>query len=259
MKVFESLNFNEEELTRFLEEKAKSHGLLSRSKTENLEYVDIVHRPFTKVTLNLESLKGSEQYTSISYIDEWMSSVVSERDHRLLLWRPRYANLMVLDREEVKQESHDDASVEAIQSIIDELILYRWNGQELDDELVPKLRSLQADPLSVIALIVPRSPFGLKREEKLIQERKELHSFVFASSLMTNCSPKDIIVSSVIGDSVSVKTVVARYRNVSTDEVRLSFLELSGASSLSDAQKQGGALSRACQLYDCYEFGFKFT
>ncbi|MFW9833408.1 MAG: hypothetical protein ACFFEK_05385 [Candidatus Thorarchaeota archaeon] len=249
MNIFESLNFNEESLTKFLEGQAKSKGVLSRSKHEILERVEVLYRPFRKITWSLEKLRNSEQCTSVSYIDEVMSPIVGDRDHRFLLWRPRYANLKVLNSEDVKQQYSENTSLEAIQNVIDELILNRWRGQELDEELRPTLRSLQADPLAAIALIIPRSPYGMKREEELIQERKELHSFVLASSLVTNCSQKDIVVSAEIGDSVSVETLVARYRDTSTEESRLLFLEMSGADSLQGAKKQGSALSRVCTLY----------
>ncbi|MFW9805534.1 MAG: hypothetical protein ACFFFK_02235, partial [Candidatus Thorarchaeota archaeon] len=167
------------------------------------------------------------------------------------LWRPRLASF---DIEDVNEDIVEIDNTESIQQVVDDLILHRWNGQELDDELRPKLRSLQADPLTTITLIVPRSPYGLKREEKILAERSEIHSYVIASSLVTNCSTKDIILSSEIENRVYVETVSAEFRNLLDNSSRMLFLEIPGSDSLQDAQKSGKALTRICELYpDCIE------
>ncbi|TFG29642.1 hypothetical protein EU528_09340 [Candidatus Thorarchaeota archaeon] len=252
MKVFETPNYSQEAVTEYLEGQIKKEGFVNKRDLETLEGIRDIDRSFRKITLILESPISSEEKISISYVDEQLSSIINDSDHRFLLWRPRYANLSVLDADlSIGSYSMSDNS-EAVKTVVEDLILQRWNGQELDEELKPKLRDLQADPLSAIALIIPRSPHSLKREEKILAERKQVHSYVLASSLVTNCSSKEIMVSSEIGEQVSVKTIVAEYQDISSGNKRLVFLETPGSDSLRDAQKSGYALTRICDLYpDC--------
>jgi len=209
----------------------------------------VVYRPFRQITLELDNLSGSKK--AVSYIDEQLASRISDSDHRFLLWRPRLADAKIKDEEFGTRVEED---VDSVKEVIDDLILQRWNGQELDEELRPKLRSLQADPLTSIAFIIPRSPHGLKREETILADRKEIHSFILASSLVTNSSPKDVMLSAQIGERVLVRTIIAVYQNLSSSEVRHLCLETTGSSSLQDASKAGGALTRICELYpNCIE------
>jgi hypothetical protein len=254
VKVFETPEYRQEAMAKYLEGQARTEGIVNKRKLETLSQIGVVHRPFRKITLNLESPSGSEVKRSISYIDEQFSSVISDSDHRFLLWRPRYANLRILeaDSSDVKYIASENG--EAVKKLVDDLILHRWNGQELDEEIQPKLRSLQVDTLSAIALIIPRSPYGVKREETILAERKEIHSFVLASSLVTNCSSKDILVSADVGERVFVRTIRAEYKNISNGINRLLLLETPGSESLRDAQKSGLALTRICDLYpDCID------
>ena len=252
MKVFEAPEYSHDAMTKYLEGQAKKEGIVNKKNLETLEGIRVFYRPFRKITLILESPSGSEGKRSISYVDEQFSSIISDSDHRFLLWKPRYANLRILETNSSEGEYSVSENSEAVKKVVDDLILHRWNGQELDEELRPKLRSLKVDPLSAIALIIPRSPQGLKREDTILAERKEIHSFVPASSLVTNCSPKDIMVSAEVGERVSVRTILAEYQDVSNDNKRLLFLETPGSVSLRDAQKSGFALTRICDLYpDC--------
>jgi hypothetical protein len=249
VKVFEAPEYSKDELTKFFEREIKKEGLLSKKKLETLDSVQVIHRPFRRIKFELDTTTGPK--TSVSFIDEQLSSSISDGDHRFLLWRPRLADYGISDSEVASQEGDN---TDAINEVVDELILHRWNGQELDDELRPKLRSLQADPLTTIAFIIPRSPHGLKREETILAERTEIHSFVVASSLVTNSSPKDIMISAEIGEQVHVKTIVAEFRNVATNGTRLLCLETPGRGSLQDAKKSGKALTRISELYpECRE------
>lgn len=249
VNVFEAPEYSREVLTKYLEGQARKEGIINKRNLETLEGIRIVHRPFRRITWELENPTGSEEKRSISYVDEQLSSSISDSDRRFLLWRPRYANLRIIETDASEVGHSEIDNTEAVKKVVDDLILHRWNGQELDEELRPKLRSLQADPLSAIALIIPRSPYGLKREETIIAERKEIHSFVLASSLVTNCSPKDIMISAEIGERVFVKTIVAEFHDISNDNMRVLLLETPGSESLRDAQKSGFALTRICGLY----------
>jgi hypothetical protein len=249
VKVFEAPEISKEALTKYFDGQVQREGLISKRDLETFEGFSILYRPFREITWILESSIGTERKTSVSFIDEQLSSIISDSDHRFLLWRPRYANLETIELEENEVAYTEIDNTEAVENVVNDLMRERWTGQELDEELRPKLRSLQADPLTSIALIVPRSPHGLKREEAILVERSEVHSFVLASSLVTNCSPKDIMLSAVITEQVFVKTIVAKYRANSDKNLRLLFLEISGSSSLRDAKKSGLALTRICQLY----------
>jgi len=249
VKVFEAPDYSIEALTKYLEGQIRREGIISKRDLETLEDIRVVHRPFRRIIWELESPTESEGKRSISYIDEQLSSIISDSDHRFLLWRPRYSDLGLAERDASEVCYSGIDNTEAVKKVVEDLILHRWNGQELDEELRPKLRSLQADPLSAIALIIPRSPYGLKREETILAERKEIHSFVLASSLVTNCSPKDIMVSAEISERVFVKTVTAEFRDSSDETMRLLHLETPGSASLKDAQKSGLALTRLCKLY----------
>ncbi len=252
MKVFEAPVYSNKELTKFFEGQKLKEGVINKKSLETLEEVRIVHRPFRKITWSLEAPTGSADKKSVSFIDERLCSQIDDSDHRFLLWRPRYATLKITETEESEIEQPETEDLDSVKKVVDDLMLHRWNGQELDDELRPKLRSLQADPLTSIALIVPRSPYGLKREETILVERKEVHSFVLASSLVTNSDSKDIMVSADIGEWVFVETAMANYRHMKDDSSRLLFLETPGSGSLRDALKSGRALARICDLYpDC--------
>ena len=254
MRVFDTPEYSRESLTRFFEGQTRTEGVIKRKKLETLERVRIVLRPFREVMWKLESPTGVEEKTSVSYIDEQLSSYISDPNHRLLLWRPRYAGLRIDESDEVDFEIIESTNTKAVERVIDDLIQQRLRGQELDEELRPKLRSLQADPLSAIALIVPRTPYSIQGEKQILEERKESHSFVMASSLVTNCSPKDIMTAVGMGESVYVKTIIAEYRDVSTDGIRILVIETPGSGSLQDARRSGQALNRICDLYpECTE------
>jgi len=249
VKVFEAPDYNIEALTKYLEGQIRKEGIIKKRNLETLEDIRVVLRPFRRIIWELESASESERKRSISYIDEQLSSSISDSDHRFLLWRPRYSDLGLVEKDTSEVCYSRIDNTEAVEKVVEDLIFHRWNGQTLDAELRPKLRSLQADPLSAIALIIPRSPYGLKREETILAERKEIHSFVLASSLVTNCSPKDIMVSAEVSERVFVKTFTAVFRDGSHDTVRLLHLETPGSASLRDAQKSGLALTRLCKLY----------
>ena len=249
MKVFETPNFADDTVTRFFEGKIQTSGVFKRTPLERLESVRTTYRPFRKVVFKLEGTMGSEVKTATSFADEQLSSQIKDDDHRFLLWRPLYASLKFLEEPEKEvNESIIDQS-KYTQEIVNTLLLHRWNSQELDDELAPKLRSLQADPLVSVAFIIPRSPYGLKHEQRILSKRAEVHSFVLASSLIANCAPKDIIVSGEVCEQVFVKTIIAEYRNVSSDNLRILILETPGSNLLREALRSGQALTRICELY----------
>ncbi|MHA2178196.1 MAG: hypothetical protein ACXAAK_07580 [Candidatus Thorarchaeota archaeon] len=248
MKTIKGPEYSDGVINRFLESEINQEGLLSKRNLESLERVHVYGRPFRQITL------VSNSKTSYSLIDEDFAGMIDDSDHQFLLWRPRIADL---NEESFKVDDKIDpysGNEDAVNKVLNDHLQQRWEGQEQDEELRGELRTLQADPLSSIAFIVPRSPGGLRREEKLLDQRKTSHAFVLASSLVTNSSPKSVIHSTEIGARVYIETIVAEYRNLDNDETRLLLLETSGTSSLKDAQKAGVALTRICHLYkQCYD------
>ncbi|MHA2024806.1 MAG: hypothetical protein ACW98U_02800 [Candidatus Thorarchaeota archaeon] len=254
MKKFKTSEYTDYQINEFLESEIKTEGLLAKRNVELLERVSILYRPFRHIILRITgTVPGSEKTTS-SLIDEDFAGFINDPDHKFLLWRPRLAS--IYEESIVEDEEPDEypGNVKAVQEILDELVSLRWKAQEEDDELRPKLRSLQADPLSTIALIVPRSPGGLRREEEILEKRKGTHAYVLASSLVTNCSPRDIILSAEIGERAYVETIAAEYRDIESNTTRVLILETPGTKSFLDAKKAARASVRICQLYDsCYE------
>jgi len=148
----------------------------------------------------------------------------------------------------VNEQEREPTDVSPVQSVVDEMMERRWKSQEHDDEMNPKLKRLQADPLSAISFLIPRTPGGLRREKAMIEERKEPHAYILATSLVTNCSPRDIVTSVDVGEAILVETIIATYR--STEGLsRTLVLETPGTNSMNDAIKAGKALTRLCELY----------
>lgn len=256
MKKFKARDYTDDVINKFLESKIQQEGLLSKRVLESLERVTVLYRPFRRITLKMDGVDSNSGLgkTSSSLIDEDFAGSITDPDHMFLLWRPRLANLFEEDIYEDEKIDQYPGNEEAVQGVLDELVRLRWKGQEQDEELRPQLRSLQADPLSTIAFIVPRSPGGIRREDKILEERKGSHAYVIAASLVTNCKPRDVILKAEIGERVYVETIVAEYRKIENDETRLLLLETPGTSSLRDAQKSGMAITRICKLYKtCYK------
>jgi len=179
--------------------------------------------------------------------------LIHDKDHRILLWRPKYSNISTITDNTIELEKKNDPNKDSVQSVIDDMMEERWTSQELDDELKPKLKRLQADPLSTISIILPRSPGGLRKEQFIIDKRKASHAYILATSLVTNCSPKDIITSADIGERVLVETIIAIFR-ANDGTSRLLALESPGTNSHTEAVKSGMALTRLCKLYgNCRE------
>jgi hypothetical protein len=246
LKALLSPHYEDSKLETYLEKQVKTEGLVSKKPLERLVDFKRIHRPFRRIVFNLSDAISDSIRTCESLIDEEAAPYVMDSSHRLLLWRPRISKIEV----EGENESEEDPSQsEAVRTAIDDLILTRWEGQELDDEVRPKLRSLQADPLAAIALIIPRKPGSLRREEEMLADTRESHAFVVASCMVTNSSPKDVIQSYQLRERVLSETIVAKYESISESSERYLFLEAPGTKSPEQAKKAGAALTRISNLY----------
>ncbi len=233
-----------------LQKQAKSTGFRSKNPIEKLESYRVALRPFRKIILNVTKSQSDESFQAYSLFDEELFPYVTDDSHQMLLWRPT--------RSEAKCTSEDmdfESSIdkEALQNIIDEILEKRWQFQEHNEELRPKLKRLQLDPLAAVTFLVPRTPGGIRKEQAIIDDRKESHAYVLATSLLTNTSPKDIITSADIGDLVLIETIIAEYK-AEDGNSRLLALETPGTKSFTEAIKAGKALTRLCELYgECRE------
>ncbi|TFG33312.1 hypothetical protein EU527_08410 [Candidatus Thorarchaeota archaeon] len=251
MKETKPDKMNSTDLEMFLEEQIKSEGILKKRPIEILESYKTIRRPFRKITLHTTEISTDYQKKAYSFIDENLAILVQNQDQRMLLWRPNYARLesdtlngMLIEDE--SQSAHED-----IQRIIDDILELRWNIQLLDDEMKPKLKRIQADPLSAIAFILPRAPTSRKHEQKLLEKTRGSNAFILATSLVTNTSQKEIIISADVGKRVLVSTAIANYRG-NDDSQRMLALEFPKPCTLYEAMKNGSALTRLCTINsDC--------
>ena len=253
MEIIKADWLNNVDLEEILQKKAKTKGLLNKSPIETLESYKVVFRPFKRITLNITGLRVDDTSQTVSYIDEELAPLIQDSDHRILLWRPNYSNLRTIADDTIELEKEFDSNENSLQGVIDDMMEERWTSQELDEEMRPKLRRLQADPLTTISIILPRSPGGLRKEQLIIDERKGSHAYILATSLVTNCLPKDIITSADVGERVLVETIIAIYR-ANDGTSRMLAMESPGTNSLYEAVKAGMALTRLCKLYgNCRE------
>ena len=237
-------------LEELFQKKVKGSGFLSKNSSETLDSFKIVYRPFRKIHLYVTKSSIDDTYRAESLIDEDLFHLVEDSNHQMLLWRPKYKDCPRISSEDEYPSKIDG---HALQALIDDIMEKRWQAQEFDEEIKPKLKRLQLDPLSTIAFLLPRTPGGLRKEQAIIDDRKESHSFILATSLLTNCSPKDIITSADLGETVLVQTIIGIYTS-DDGPSRVLTLETPCTKSFSEAMKAGKALTRLCDLYgECRE------
>lgn len=237
-------------LEELLQKKTRSGGRLSKEPSDTLDSYKIIYRPFKRIFLNVTKSRIDDTYRTESLIDEDLFSLVQDSSHQMLLWRPKYKDCPRILSEDEYQSRMNASS---LQALVDDIMEKRWQAQEYDEEIAPKLKRLQMDPLGAIAFLLPRTSGGLRKERAIINDRKESHAFILATSLMTNCSPKDIITSTDLGDTILVETIIGKF-TTEAGSSRLLALETPCTNSFSEALKAGRALTRLCELYgDCRE------
>ncbi|MGQ4912809.1 MAG: hypothetical protein ACP6KW_11615 [Candidatus Thorarchaeota archaeon] len=254
METLKGTRWSDAEIETFLSQQVEKRGRFSRHPTEKLTHFKRVMRPFRRVTFQLSRLNSETTHTCRSLVDEQAAALVADQNHRFLLWRPRYVDL---DTYEDGADIDLPDNTDHVRTVIDEMVSIRWQGQEQDNELRPKLREVQKDPVAVITMIVPRRPASFRREEKMLEESREAHAYVLASSMVTNSTPKDIILSYDLGARVLVETVVAQFTSISGDGERWLFLEMADSTSLASAAKAGLALTRIAGLYEEFKEAFR--
>ena len=248
MKEFAGIELEPSAVEKMLISRTSSEGLLRRRYIEQFVRYWILKRPVRQIKFRVRSLRTEQVRVETSFLDEGLAVEIDERDHVMLLWRPKYKYVRRLTTN-MDSSTAMIAREEEIQNVVEGILSHRYEAQEYDDELGPELRKAQADPIGTIAFIVPRSPVGVRREKKMLEQRSPLHAYVLASSLITNTDPKDVIESAEIGESVLVDTAVGEYRGIDDGATRYLFMENPGAASLLEAIKFGRPLTRVGQLY----------
>lgn len=245
MLEFESTSFDPIDLEKYFLKKRRSKGFFKKELEEKFVKFIEVRRPFRIVDLEVQNESIVRKVKT--FIDENACSWVVDHNQMLLLWRPRYSDITM---KEVELEDCVEVltSENELKSSIRNFIDMRQNAQDQIQNLDPDLRKLQSDYMSVTSFIIPRTTRKLKDEDKILENRKETHSILLASSLVASLSPEDVVCSFSIGERVYVRTLIASYKHKYTEETRIIVLENVSASSLDNAIKNGLALTRLCEL-----------
>jgi len=250
VQILPGPQFDIKDVISFLLKRIRHHGFIRRQPLESLTVHPLVWRPFLRVRWRCTSSKPPYIQTRYSLLDEQSAALVSEFNERLLLWRPRIATL-----EPVKNSVEPTCSLEEtivkknkLQAVIDDLIQQRTAAQQSIGQINPNLRRLQADPLSALRSVLPRQLIRGRREQELAEQYQKTHSIVLATSIVTNCAQEDSIEQGVLEERVAIGTMMAEYRDLETNALRIIFLETANVKSLTEALFAGRALTRLCQL-----------
>ncbi len=242
--------FNNEVVTRFLSKNIRHQGFIRRQPLESLTVHPLVWRPFLRVRWQCRTSKPPYVRTQHSLLDEQTAPIVSDFNERLLLWRPRIATLEPVTMSGKPEHSIKETIIEKdkLQAVIDDLIQQRTAAQQVMEYINPKMRRLQADPMSALGSVLPRKLIRGRSEQELIEEYQKTQSIVLATSIVTNCAQEDSIEQGVLEERVAIGTMMAEYRDLETKALRLIFLETANVKSLSEALFAGRALTRLCWL-----------
>jgi hypothetical protein len=228
-----------------MQQQAQTRGLFRRECVEKALTYPPLLRPFREVLWHVRT-DNSEFW---SLIDEDLSRLSLTPDQQLLLWRPLYAKCAW---EEGK--GHNVSSVNSnpndslLQATVDDLIARRLAAQHELDKSEDEIRKVQADRRAAVALIIPRLPSSVRKQQELEQERRPSQGVQVATSLVMNCPQDAIVTMGTLGQRVWVTTMMIEYQNLETKSSRLVFLESPTAGSLEDAVSSGRALTRLCHL-----------
>ena len=103
---------------------ARTIGFGKKKPIEVLERFQILYRPFRRVKLDITDARTSIQPQVSSLIDEELIGKVQDQNHRMLLWRPKYATLESADIEGIEFEAVY-VDVEIMQNIVDDILEHR--------------------------------------------------------------------------------------------------------------------------------------
>ncbi len=254
MKVFEIEEFGDGEIESFFRKRAKRKGILSKQELESVAVSQPIRRPFRLVRFGASRIKTNQKVTFRSLVDETLAPLALISDDWFLMWRPRYTEKRIqsIDKSIISTnalESDDDNLRNFIDAFVKKIQESRKALLGMDEEL----RGIQLGLGAAFPFLIPRSPKSRHRENDLALERKSIHSFSVAASLVTNCPLEYRIDSFEIEERVYIQTIMAIFQDIESRKERFLFLENIGAGSLDRALQNGIALSRICEKDELYQ------
>lgn len=257
MKVFEIEEFNHDEIESFFRKKVKRKGILSKQDMESVTIFPPVWRPFRFIKFNASRISSDEKESFHSLVDETLAPLAIVSNDWFLLWRPKYLANNIQERDEVNSPTSSISEPSGLQDYIDAFVVKIQESQKTLFEMDEELRGIQLGSGAAFPMLIPRSPKSRHRENDLAQERKSIHGFSVAASLVTNC-PLDYRIDSVeIKMCVCLQTIMASFQEIESGKERLLFLENVGKGSPDKALQNGIALSSICEKDDLYKKKFK--
>ena len=240
MKALESPNFSRNDIERYFASKIRKKGIIKRETSEEMIVTQLFWRPFRIVRWH--SSEGGEVSTSL--VDEALCAEEMNDDESLLLWRPKYTVVELVEiHDAVLVETIDEYSVK---KVVDALIKRRNDAQQRLYELEPEVHAIQADRRVSASFILPRTPGGLRRDEEIMSKRQPDLGIMLATSIVMNCPEGSEIIEATLDERVLVGTVLAKYTEIETGKSRNLHLEMPGAETLRVAERNANALTRLC-------------
>ena len=243
--VFPSLQVSESRITQFFTKHLQSSGFLRSRPLETVKILPFTWRPFRRIRWECVTDKGVTTKPCFSYLDERGISNITEPIERLLLWRPNYTKLEpeLLTRENT-ENLPDREDITALNHFIS-LVVEEWKtAQTMVTSLTPEIRETQSSILTAFGAFVPRTPARRYRERELVDDRKSHQAMLRALSMVLNCPEHYSIEQGIVEDRVGVGTFIAEYTHLENQSTRFIALETAGAQNLTEAQKNGRALTR---------------
>ena len=249
MQVFPSLQVSESRITQFFTKRIQSSGLLRSQASETVKILPFTWRPFRRIRWECTNDRCVATKSCFSYVDERCLSVITEPVEQLLLWRPNYNELQPEPFSPKGTEPWPEKkNVVALESFISQVVEHWKTAQTMVTSITPEIRKTQSSIFTGFGAFVPRTPARRHRERELVDDRKSHQAMLRALSMVLNCPEHYSIERGIIEDRVGVGTLTAEYTHLDDQSTRYVALETAGAHNLTEAHKNGRALTRLLAL-----------
>ncbi len=233
--------FDTIKLDSFASRNARKRGVIKREPVEGYNISKLFLHPYRRVHF----IDSEAQVIAQSMIDEILYPYVEDRNEQLLLWRPRYPHVETIDTPEIFNENPE---MSGLHEFLINLLESREHLQEESIKLANDLYNVDSPYRSTASLLVPRSPSGIRRHEKLSDEKRITDGWLRAISLVQNMTESDSPVSIEIGERVFVRTCVILFTNEESNNERMLILENPLSHRIEDTELSGRALTRLVSL-----------
>jgi len=245
MKIFVGPEFIDEALHSFAEARMRRKGILRREPREIFQIGKILMRSFRRV----EFFDSDSNLISTSLIDDEFTSLVNSIEETILLWRPRYVDLLLEDVAFGFSESKTyNEKLESLQAIVNDFLGVRKTAQNNLLELKDEIADIQNNWRSTASLLLPRSPSTLMKQEEVAKAKRHSDGIIRATSLVMNCSDSSSVEYAVLGESALVETTLIEFHDLEKESDRIVALENPSAESIDDALSKGRALTRLLEI-----------